>query len=267
MDTKDIFTPYYREIFDIPGPIGYRNYTSYDLFCLKKNMSPYIEGSFNLESRQDGDRMYITIQLYNGYEIIPTEEVPVEEKKRIKKIMKKSIYETPGCLLYDFEVINKKYKGQYHKKWALSLMKDIYRNKDEYSFSEDNKLYISGLEKKHNNHELEWNTKNLKIESFLSMAYEKGIIYLSSRILEKKKLSEDFLKDWNLVPYERGTKLFYPRWNTNIISDKVSFLYERVTGIDAFVYFNRYNMQWIKINIHNYDELIKETSFSVSFIV
>lgn len=245
--TDFVITPYYRYYQVVEGDSEYlprKNYSSYHLFCLKKNISPYIyslnkDYSVNLVLRKDGDREYITVEILNGSENVSLSE---KLKEFIQKAIDKSIERYPKCFIYDFNLI----KGR-RKNWSIEVFK-FDENKYEMIRG---KLYCLNLYL-HINHSDVWDRKFSKIENFLNDSYQKGVIYLSDSFLEENR---DFLYRWSLSSLSND--LYCPEWETNIVKDKAMFLRDRKKGIKKFVYFsyedgNRYK----SVDIEKYSDLL-----------
>jgi len=250
---EELMTPFYREIArELPGPIPHYNYSSYHLFCLRKNLLPYLKKlnknySVNLSSKKNGYIMSIVAEIYEGDKYI---NLKGKELEYVKKAIQKVIQMYPMCLLYDFSDLkyDYKYRGKYHKQWATDLISDIFSNKSEKYKFKRGRIYTSLID--YPNHEEVWENKNLKIYNLIEEAFEKGAIYLSPK-------KQDFTKEWNMLLYYKGINLYYPNWNINIVEDKVSFLYDKMNSVWRFIYYDgRNGKQWRKVDVRNYEQLM-----------
>lgn len=249
----ELITPYYRDIVkEIPGPAPHRNYSTYHLFCLKKNISSMIrflnkEYSVVLSSKENGDIMSVVVEIYHGNKYVKLND---EENKYIEKAIQDAVALYPKCLIYDMDINDIKYQGKHHKKWLVDILTDIYVKKPNYKIM-DNKIYCLNLVEKMN-HDQVWNKKYLKIEEILEECYNRGIIYLRSG-----KGKDGFIKAWNMVQYSSGKNLYYPDWRINIVNDKVSFLYDKMIGNYTFVYYDgRKGVGWRKVTLKNYNDIL-----------
>ena len=125
---NELITPYYREMPEKIGDPVHRNYSSYHIFCLKKNIMPFVKFlnksySVNLSSKVNADQMVMVIEVYEGSKYIKLEN---ETYEYLKMAMDKALELYPKCLIYDFEY---SYSDEQHKIWAAELLREIYQTK------------------------------------------------------------------------------------------------------------------------------------------
>jgi hypothetical protein len=250
---RELITPYYKEIAqEVPGPAPIRNYSTYHLFCLKKNITPMVhllnsDYSVSLCSKKNGEIMSIVIEVYSGKDYVQLND---EEYNYISESMEQALNLYPMCLIYDTNIYDSRYRGKYHGKWINDLLTDFYSVNPKYKIIEG-RIYSTTLVDKMN-HDQVWERKYLKIDQMLEDAFNKGIIYLSPG-----RGQEGFVKAWNMIPYHKGKNVYYPDWKVDIVKDKISFLYDKMRGEYSYVYYDgRTSPGWRKVEIRTYSDML-----------
>ena len=148
--TRDIILPYYREAINfLPSGPPMSNYTTYHLFCLRKNIIPYIHRinrayDVNFISRLAGlnkegesaknnneEVLSIIMQIYHGGNVVSLTE---EDHKRIEKYVNAVIDNYPNVPIYDYSL-----ESKYPKEWVYQIL-PAYKGPAHYI---DGKLYVN----------------------------------------------------------------------------------------------------------------------------
>lgn len=240
----EVHLPYYREITNyIPYPQAKSNYTSYHLFCLKKNITPFIceiDSAYEVgfSSREIADAMVLVLDIYKGGEkIILSSDILDLIQSNLNKFI--DLY--PYCLVYDISF------DQYPKEWLEKVLPEI-----KCGIFQSNSIFINlegdaGYSRK-------WDETYSNIDIILSRWYKEGVISLNQ--ISKKN---NFIRDWRLVPVT--DKLYKPDWDFDFTPDKVNFLLDQLKGNKRLMLFIGENDQietqegWLIKNVDNYSQV------------
>lgn len=227
---KDIILPYYREITNVlPSPVPRANYNSSHLYCLKKNIFPFINNidpayDINFSTKENGNSMVVTLDIYKGGDRVVLNDSIIHT---IESNLHHYIDLYPYCLVYDVSY------GEYPEQWLTSILPrlrvGIYRTGSIFIDIDSIPNYIT-----------EWEQTYNKINDMLSDYYKRGVIALDS-VKDKT-----FIDKWNLVPVLDG--LYEPKWKYNFTNDKVNFLMNQPGGVGQMMLYIGENN-----NVHTYE--------------
>lgn len=210
---RDILLPYYREITDyIPSPVARSNYTPYHLFCLKKNITPFIcniDSAYEItfSTKENGNVMSVIMNIYKGGQKVILDS---EVLHLILNHLDEYIDLYPYCLVYNSDL------DDYDSDWINSIIPKlncgIRRNKCIF-------VNLEGVE----GFKSMWENTYDKIVRTIEDYYYRGVISL-----ENRSNSYDFISKWNLKMLPNG--LYEPVWNYCITPDKTGFLLKQIRG-------------------------------------
>lgn len=235
---KNIYLPYYREIITvIPSPSPQANYTSYHLFCLEKNITPFIKSidvmyDISFSTRQKKNVMLMAMDIYKGGEkITPSDDVI--DAINVNLIRFTDLY--PNCLLFDITL------SSFPKDWLLNVLPVM----EKYLYS-NGSLFINleGFP----NHAGRWKELHLEVLKTLNKWYEEGVVSLKDANNPRKLIS-----NWRLKPISRF--LYKPEWRFRFTCEKSNFLIDRLAGNRNFTCY--IGGQWIVRTVDNYEDVEK----------
>ncbi len=241
---EEIYLPYYREITNyLPSPQSEANYTYYHLFCLRKNITPFICSidkayEVGFSSRETGDAMVMVMDIYKGGEkVILTDDILNFISSNINKFI--DLY--PYCLVYDISF------ESYPKDWLRAVLPEIecgrYQSGSIFCNFEGAADYNS-----------RWDKSYEKINNVLCEWFKNGIISL-----EGVANKQDFIKKWNLVPISK--RLYTPDWEFKFTRNGVDFLLNQIKGDNRLMLFIGKNdliktrEGWLIKEVNNYKEV------------
>lgn len=208
-----IMLPYYREINNyLPSPVSRSNYTPYHLFCLKNNISPFINSIDNtyyigFSTRENKNVMSATMDIYKGgSKVILNDDI----SRLINRHLYSFIDLYPYCLVYDIS------HDEYPEQWLKTILPKL-----ECGMYKDGSIFVDfdGVA----NFSSRWQDIHDKINNTLKDYYNRGVISLDG-----VNNIDDFIDRWNLVKLRNG--LYEPKWEYRFAVDNVSFLYGQMDG-------------------------------------
>lgn len=245
--THDIVLPYYREIVSkLPSPVPRGNYTPYHLFCLKKNIMPFIKSidknlSVDFSTVAQEDIMIVIMDIYKGGNTIVVKE---DLHNIINRYLNKFIDLYPYCLLYNVK------DSRYPREWLDMILPTLdmyeYRNNAIFVNLEDYRGFAS-----------EWDRMYFELIDKLKDLYHRGVVQISD---------EKLIQKWNLINLRQN--LYFPNWKYCFTTDKTRFLLDLLSskGRNKIILYTGSKYQektegWLVADVSSYQEVVNLLEF------
>jgi len=247
-----IITPYFRTLIDRSGlQCGEEpdfNYNSYDLFCLRTKVEPYLKELLNskvyiiFKSILIGNKMVMTVIPMEGTEIITLSSDLI--KKIRDYINSITGNKNQSCLVYDITNTVIAYDGtKIPNYWIKSVLPYVDISSSFNPFINEIGIYVDLS--KDVDYIITYNEIQMNIIEQLKQMYENGYVTNAKSIASL----------WNLVTLDDKEIIYLPQWKDNRFAKNLAeFLLSRLRGdkfIHIFIGDNKVKRHYIALSLSN----------------
>ena len=215
---EPVLLPYYREILgnliEDETPAPKRNYTSYDLFCLKTKLYPFVEANYpdcdiTFVDYEIGDVMRLTLELYRGGRFVSWTK---DEAARATQVSHDLIEDQPGhALLLSSEVPIPGLPVD----WYTTMLQYLTINNSYYH---QGNIYV--MLNTNDNYSAQWTALYFQARAALQNLYDSGAYPIIPELVDK------LVSDWDLeLVIDDDLPIYKPAWSDpRIVKHKGKFM-------------------------------------------